>query len=34
LEHIFIADMAQRLRYMDKEFNIFEEDITFPDRIA
>ena len=34
LEHIFIADMAQRLRDMDKAFNIFEEDITFPDRIA
>ena len=34
LEHIFIADMAQRLKDMDKEFNVFEEDITFPDRIA
>ena len=34
LEHIFIADMAQRLRDMDKAFNVFEEDITFPDRIA
>ena len=34
LEHIFIADMAQRLRDMDKAFNILEEDITFPDRIA
>ena len=34
LEHIFIADMAQRLRNMDKTFNVFEEDITFPDRIA
>ena len=34
LEHIFIADMAQRLRNMDKAFNVFEEDITFPDRIA
>ena len=34
LEHIFIADMAQRLRDMDKGFNIFEEDITFPDRIV
>ncbi len=34
LEHIFIADMAQRLRNMDKAFNVFEENITFPDRIA
>ena len=34
LEHIFIADMAQRLRDMDKAFNVFEEYITFPDRIA
>ena len=34
LEHIFIADMAKRLRDMDKEFNVFEENITFPDRIA
>ena len=34
LEHIFIADMAKRLRDMDKAFTIFEEDITFPDRIA
>ena len=34
VEHIFIADMAQRLRNMDKAFNVFEEDITFPDRIA